>query len=137
MNNKTLALKYWQEAVAINPRHTKAWANILAMLDNTGRTEEVLRLSATAMLHAPEEPSLIFSRANALGKLGRFDEAEQAYMEALARRPRNVLYHVNLGVLYHRWSRRLDAAAAYKRALDIDPEHRSARENLAKLGDVS
>lgn len=104
------------------------------MLDNTGRTEEVLQLSEKAIRHAPHEPSLIFSRANALGKLGRFDEAEQAYLEALARRPNNALYHVNLGVLYHRWSRRLDAAAAYRRALSIDPEHRSARENLAKLG---
>lgn len=136
MNNKTLALKYWQEAVAINPQHTKAWANILAMLDNTGRTEEVLKLSEKAIQQAPNEPSLIFSRANALGKLGRFDEAEQAYLEALARRPNNALYYVNLGVLYHRWSRRLDAAAAYRRALNIDPGHRSARENLAKLGDV-
>lgn len=134
MNNKTEALKHWQEAVAINPGHTKAWANILAMLDNTGRTQEVLRLSELAIRHAPQEPSLIFSRANALGKLGRFDEAEQTYLEAIAMRPMSALYHVNLGVLYHRWSRRLDAAAAYRKALSIDPQHRSARENLAKLG---
>lgn len=106
------------------------------MLDNTGRTEEVLRMSEVAIRHAPHEPSLIFSRANALGKLGKFEEAERAYREALARRPNNALYHVNLGVLYHRWSRRNDAADAYRRALAIDPEHRSARENLAKLGET-
>lgn len=104
------------------------------MLDNTGRTEEVLRTSAVALKYAPDEPSLIFSQANALGKLSRFAEAEQAYLMIIEKRPNNVLYYVNLGVLYHRWGRRDAAISSYRKALAIDPTHRSARDNLAKLG---
>lgn len=38
--------------------------------------------------------------ANTLGKLGRFEEAETHFKEAIYLKPGYALYHVNLGQLY-------------------------------------
>lgn len=133
LNETTEALRSWREAISISPKHAKAWANILAFLDNDGQTEQVLQVSAKAMLLLPNDPPIMFTRANAFGKLGKFKEAERLYLRIIELRPTNALYYVNLGVLYHRWDRRLEAINAYEHALQLDPKHHSARLNAMKL----
>lgn len=136
INDERMALQFWSDAVDLNPRLTKAWANILAAHDNAGRTDEVLRLSESALRLVPDDEAVtvLFIRANAFGKLGRFEEAERIYLAVIGRRSDYALYFVNLGVLYHRWGGHRDQAmAAYRMALDLEPELSSARENLAKL----
>lgn len=133
LNETAQALRCWREAISISPKHSKAWANILAFLDNDGQTDQVLNVSAKAMLLIPNDPAIMFTRANAFGKLGKFEEAEQLYRSIIELRPTNALYYVNLGVLYHRWNRPELAISAYEQALRLDPRHRSARLNAMKL----
>lgn len=133
LNETAQALLCWREAISISPKHAKAWANILAFLDNDGQTDQVLNVSAKAMLLLPNDPAIMFTRANAFGKLGKFEDAERLYSSIIRLRPTNALYYVNLGVLYHRWDRRLEAINAYDHALQLDPKHHSARVNAMKL----
>lgn len=133
LNETAQALRCWREAISISPKHGKSWANILAFLDNNGQTDQVLNISAKAMLLLPEDPAIMFTRANAFGKLAKFEEAERLYKRIIELRPTNALYYVNLGVLYHRWGRRLEAITAYEHALQLDPKHHSARVNAMKL----
>lgn len=128
-----LALHEWKLAVDINPKHNKAWANILAYLDNSGQTEVVLNVSMQALRSIPNDTAVLFTRANALGKLNRFAEAETIYQQIIAIKPNYALYHVNLGVLYHRWNRKSRAIDAYRKALEIDSNLKSAQINLRKL----
>lgn len=128
-----LALQAWQTAVAINPKQRQAWANILAYLDNSGRTEEVLRVSDEALASIPNDTAVLFTRANALGKLNRFTEAETIYRQIIRLKPDVAIYHVNLGVLYHRWNQSTKAIAAYRSALQINPQLKSVRDNMRKL----
>lgn len=136
IRNETAALHFWTEAVELDPLLAKAWANILAAHDNGGRSVQVFRLSELALRLLPNEPTILFIRANAFGKLRHFEEAEQLYMLVLALRPNHALYHVNLGVLYHRWNRLDLALKMYQSALSIDPTLVSARENMVKLARV-
>lgn len=123
----------WKKAIHVRPTHHKAWANLLALLDNMGRIDEVITTSNLAESIFPNDAVILFSRANAYGKLGRFDDAEQLYRRCIHLRPLAIIYHVNLGVLYHRWNK-LDASiAAYQNALRIDASHPSARVNLNKV----
>lgn len=128
-----LAVREWQIAVDINPKHRKAWANILAYLDNSGNTEQVLNVSHKALRSIPNDTAVLFTRANALGKLNRFVEAEIIYRQIIEIKPSYALYHVNLGVLYHRWNRKSMAIQAYRKALQIDSSLKSAKTNLQKL----
>ncbi|XP_017100943.2 protein O-mannosyl-transferase Tmtc4 [Drosophila bipectinata] len=130
----TEALHHWQHAVALNPRQPKAWANILTMLDNRGLHEDALRLSDQALKHLPHEVSILFIRANVLGKLKQYIEAESVYKRVIELEPRNMLYHTNLGVLYHRWDKTEEAIKAYQAAISLNAARAStARENLGKL----
>ncbi|KAH8332853.1 hypothetical protein KR074_011889 [Drosophila pseudoananassae] len=130
----TEALHHWQHAVALNPRQPKAWANILTMLDNRGLHEDALRLSDQALKHLPNEVSILFIRANVLGKLKQYTEAESVYKRVIELEPRNMLYHTNLGVLYHRWDKTEEAIKAYQAAISLNAARAlTARENLGKL----
>ncbi|KAH8306321.1 hypothetical protein KR018_007516, partial [Drosophila ironensis] len=130
----TEALHHWQHAVALNPRQPKAWANILTMLDNRGLHDDALRLSDQALAHLPDEVSILFIRANVLGKMKHYFEAEIVYKRVIALEPRNMLHHTNLGVLYHRWDKPEQAITAYQTAISLNPAKAvTARENLGKL----
>lgn len=64
------AMKAWHDVISLNPKHVKAWSNILALLDNQGKTDQVLEISDLALQAVPDEPGILFTRANAFGKLG-------------------------------------------------------------------
>ncbi|XP_037049896.1 protein O-mannosyl-transferase TMTC4 [Bradysia coprophila] len=133
MKNSDMALKSWQQSLTIDPKQAKAWANLLALIDNNGMHRDVIRLSEVALQHAPNDPTILFTRANAYGKLNEFEEAELIYKEVIQLRPNYALYYVNLGVLYHRWGKKQHAIRAYETALQIDPHSRSVKENLKNL----
>ncbi|XP_035773764.1 protein O-mannosyl-transferase TMTC4-like [Anopheles albimanus] len=134
MQNSTMALRYWREAIQQNPRHSKAWANILALYDNRGRTEDIIRTSELALSFLPNDTAILFTRANAYGKLAQYEKAESLYRQIIAARPDYAVYRANLGVLYHRWGQReSQAIEQYRAALRIDPNLRSAKTNLLKL----
>uniref|UniRef100_A0A182NST4 dolichyl-phosphate-mannose--protein mannosyltransferase n=1 Tax=Anopheles dirus TaxID=7168 RepID=A0A182NST4_9DIPT len=134
--NSSMALRYWREAIQQNPRHSKAWANILALYDNRGRTEDIIRTSALALSFLPNDTAILFTRANAFGKLGQYETAEGLYRQIIAARPDHAVYRANLGVLYHRWGQRnAQAIEQYRAALRLDPNLRSAKTNLLKLMD--
>ncbi|XP_016925427.4 protein O-mannosyl-transferase Tmtc4 [Drosophila suzukii] len=128
------ALQHWQHAVALNPRQPKAWANILTMLDNRGLQDDALRISNQALQHLPNDASILFIRANVLGKLKQYAEAESLYKRVIELEPHNMLYYTNLGVLYHRWDKSQEAIEAYRTAISINAARATtARENLSKL----
>ncbi|XP_053670732.1 protein O-mannosyl-transferase TMTC4 [Anopheles nili] len=136
--NSSMALRYWREAIQQNPRHSKAWANILALYDNRGRTEDIIRTSALALTFLPNDTAILFTRANAFGKLGQYETAESLYRQIITARPDHAVYRANLGVLYHRWGqKKAQAIEQYRAALRLDPNLRSAKTNLLKLMDAS
>lgn len=136
MNNSTMALKYWKKTIQIDPKHSKAWSNILALLDNKGLVNEILQTSAEALKFIPNDPSILFSRANAFGKLNQFNESEALFLRAIELKPNSGLFHANLGVLYHRFSKKKEALKHYKIAIELDPQLKSARKNMQKLMDT-
>lgn len=133
MKNESMAMKYWRESIRLDPKQGKAWANILALIDNQNTPDEVIRVSETALTFVPNDPAIMFTRANAFGKLGNFSESERIFKEIIELRPNYALYHANLGVLYHRWNRIEEARKYYRQALKLDPHLKSAQENLMKI----
>lgn len=133
MHNSSMALKFWKQTLAIDPMHSRAWSNILAYFDNTGLAEEILNYSEQALKYVPNDASILFSRANAFGKLGKFYESESLFLRAIQLKPESALFHANLGVLYHRFNKREQALESYKNALSLEPNLKSAKQNMQKL----
>lgn len=133
MKNSSMAMKYWKETLAIDPMHGRAWSNILAYFDNKGLAEEILKYSEAALKYVPNDASILFSRANAFGKLGNFNESESLFLRAIQLKPTSAVFHANLGVLYHRFNKRDKALESYRNALKLEPNLKSAKQNMQKL----
>ena len=128
-----MALANWKQTIALNPKHLKAWSNLLAYFDNQGLNEQVLQTSEVALTFLPNDTNILFSRANVFGKLGNFKTSEMLFKQIISIKPDNALYHANLGVLYHRFNKKELALKHYKRALELDSNLKNARNNLLKL----
>jgi hypothetical protein len=97
-----------------------------------GDYAEALRQFDAAAKELPRSASLEFNRGNALFKLGRMDEANQAYHRALET-PRSDLKekdYYNLGNVWAQMGNTQEAVAAYRKALTLDPTDEEARHNL-------
>lgn len=128
-----MAMHYWRQSLSLNPKQARAWVNILTLLDSQNKIDEVIKISARALEFIPDEPSLLFLRANAFGKLGYFAEAEELYRKSIAVRPNYALCHMNLGVLYHRWNKTAKAIESYRNSLTHNPRLPNAHKYLNQL----
>lgn len=134
MKNFTAAIESWRKAVSINTTHRKAWSNILAFYDNqVNKHEEVLKYSDIALSFLPNDTNILFSKANCLGKMARFEEAETIFKQIIKVEPSKPLFYANIGVLYHRWGKKELAKKNYEIALGLDSSLMNVRNNLLKL----
>ncbi|XP_046622423.1 protein O-mannosyl-transferase TMTC4 isoform X1 [Neodiprion virginianus] len=127
------ALMAWENATRQKPNHKRAWTNMILLLDDLGYGDKALSVGNKALKYLPEEASIYFNIGNILGKAGKFEEAEKQFNHAISRDSSNPNFYTNLGVLYHRWNKHRKAERMYKKALGINPNLQSARDNLKKL----
>ena len=69
----------------------------------------------------------------ALTAVRRFDDAIRALTTAIALDPRDANPHNNLGIAFASIGDLPRARDAFARALEVDPRHASARQNLARV----
>jgi tetratricopeptide (TPR) repeat protein len=74
-----------------------------------------------------------FNLGNVLDELGRLQEAEYAYLRALARDPKLADAWFNLGVLRQKMGREEEALSSYERAYAVEPAYADALHNAALL----
>jgi uncharacterized protein (TIGR02466 family) len=67
---------------------------------------------------------------NTLKELGRLDDAEASYSQAIALRPDYAEAHSNLGVTLKELGRLDDAEASYSQAIALKPDYAEAHSNL-------
>jgi len=100
-----------------------------------GRFEDALREFTAAEHEAPGHPALEYNRGNALYRLGRYDDAREAYKRAAdAAGPglkERDLY--NMGNTLAQLGDTKAAIGAYRKALVLEPRDEEARHNLEVL----
>ncbi len=67
---------------------------------------------------------------NTLKELGRLDETEASYRQAIALKPDYAEAHYNLGVTLKELGRLDEAEASYKKAIALKPDHAEAHNNM-------
>ncbi len=116
------ALGYLQKAVQLDPKSAPARTNLGAAYSALNRhTEAVVEYQQAAELTELSGPVLL-NLANSLGRCGRYDEMVNT-LEQLTRTEPTANAYERLGAgLFH--LRRYDESlAAYRKALEIDPNH--------------
>lgn len=129
-----LAQKNFETALNLDRTMELAWKNLLTLLYNEGKYEDVITRADQGISHNPnKEVEFLFPKANALAKLKRNEEAEQVFLYLIEQRPREGIYLGNLGVLYHHWHKYDRAAIYYEKALEVNPGLERLRNALDKV----
>jgi tetratricopeptide (TPR) repeat protein len=81
------------------------------------------------------ELDLFLNRAIAFQKEGRYDESIDSYIKAVRLLPRNADIHYNVGTSFQAKKDWFQAEKAYRRALELDPNHKEATLALKALTD--
>ena len=86
----------------------------------------------------PQDAGVWFYLGLAYRKLGRYEEAIDAYKQTIRIKPDATEAHNNLGAAYHKLGRYQEAIEAYKQVIRINPDDADAHNNLGiaygKLG---
>ncbi len=121
---QTFALGRFQRNHPVVERGLKAYED--------GRYDQALQAFDEAKKELPSSAALEFNRGNALYKLGRKDEAKEAYRR-VAETERGDLKekdYYNLGNTWAELGSAKEAIGAYRKALTLDPRDADARHNL-------
>ena len=119
-----------RRAAEFDPGNPEAVLKLARVLRTVERNDEALALFQKYREMVPGDVQVLAHIGSCLSAMGRYDEAETYFRQALARLDDPVT-HYNMGLLFA-VTGRLDAAIAeYQRALERDPSHVDARGNLA------
>lgn len=100
-----------------------------------GDYQQALEKFEAAKKALPRSAAVEFNRGNALFKLGRYDEARDAYRRVTELDDRSLQSrdHFNLGNAWVKLDDERQAITEYRRALRLDPSDDRARHNLEVL----
>ncbi|XP_029460365.1 protein O-mannosyl-transferase TMTC4 isoform X1 [Rhinatrema bivittatum] len=133
--NQTAAIKYYREAIRLNPKYVHAMNNLGNILKERNELQEAEELLALAVQIQPDFAAAWMNLGIVQNSLKRFAEAEKSYWTAIKHRKKYPDCYYNLGRLYADLNRHLDALNAWRNATVLKPEHSLAWNNLIILLD--
>ncbi|NLI30383.1 MAG: tetratricopeptide repeat protein [Nitrospiraceae bacterium] len=126
------AVKYFQQAVAADPRLTEAYLNMGIAQMNIRQFKEAAesfrQALADPLYTAPERA--YYNLGLALYRLGSYDASIKAFNDALKRNPKYVLPLYGMALVLNRMDRLSEAAETLEKALEFDPNIQGDRERF-------
>jgi len=124
------AIEHFQRALAIDRNFSEASNNLGFAYEKTGRFVDAIKSYKTALsnpLYRNAEKAFN-NLGRAYYRVKRYSDAIDAYKEALKRYSDFHLPYYGLALCYNATGRYGDAAAALKKAIELDPSYRGDRE---------
>jgi Tfp pilus assembly protein PilF len=117
--------------LATNPGSVAALRILTFEARAGGDWQSALQYNARALQTKPDDPLLVFDRANALRDAGRLSDAADAYARSLSRRPNDPQIRNNYAVLLARQGSDAEAQRQFAELLRQAPDDAEARANWA------
>jgi tetratricopeptide (TPR) repeat protein len=127
------AIRYYQEALRVQPNFADAHNNLGNVLSDLGQIEESIRHYEFALKVNPQYAVAHYNLGNRLFALKRYDEAIAHYRQALELKTGYVDACIALGNVSLTLGRADDAVKAYQEALRFNPEHPIAYYDMATI----
>lgn len=125
------AIAEYKEILLSSPDDVRAMNSIAGLEGVRGKFSEELRWTELALSVQPRYALAWVNRGNALGALGRPDEAEEAFVRALEIEPQLPEAHNGRGVLAERRRDFELAAQHFRRSVVVDPKFEAGWFSLA------
>ena len=123
------AVQFYDQAIALNPRHAEAHYKRGNALKNVGQLETAIESYNRAIEFRPGYSQAYCNRGVVQQSLGLVAEALASYDQAIALEPTDAMAHYNRALLMQELSRWEEALAGYNRAVQIDPQFADANYN--------
>lgn len=123
------AVRAFDVAIGLNPGSSNAWFDRGLALAKWGRTDEAIAAYEAGLRIDPVDATAHAHLGELLASVGQLAEAEREYRIAVRLAPHPDLFN-SLGIVLAQEGRLLDAVAAFRQALAIDPNHADAQANL-------
>ncbi|MEJ2515079.1 MAG: tetratricopeptide repeat protein [Gammaproteobacteria bacterium] len=123
------AVRAYERGLEVAPENVELLNAMGFALFQQGKSEEAIAALEKALAVDPEHWKAHNNMALASIDLGELEMAEAHYRESLAIEPQPAIYN-DLGFVLERQGLIEDAAEAYRKALELDPESASAHYNL-------
>jgi len=129
------AIRHYERAIQINPRHPDAWHNYGLSLDSLGRYDEAIEYyrRALALQQPPGTPRTHFVLGLTLAEKGRLDEAADEFRQSAELAPKVADTWLAWGIALQRLGRRDEAADKFRQVLRLIPDHPAAVAGLEQL----
>ncbi len=127
------AIAAYRESIRAEPDQAQAVVNLLGLLIEQGRFEEVDQIARSQIEAGTAVAEIHHLYGSSLSLRQRSAEAASAYRRALELNPQLAEAHHDLGVALRILAKPTEAEDHYRRALAIDPSHQRARFNLAEV----
>lgn len=95
--------------------------------------DKALAIYSEANIKAPHNDEILFKMGYTLSQQERYDEALEYYKEALELDKENPFTYLEMGKIYMLQGENVSAKIHLKRALEIEPDFKQARDALEKL----
>lgn len=118
------AAEQFRACVKQDPKNIAAWNNLGTLQLLAGRADQAVQAYESALAAAQASASglpggLRFNYAQALGQLGRLDQAAAQYRQVIAQEPKRAEAHWFLGQILQQQGQLPEAIAAYRQALGL------------------
>jgi tetratricopeptide (TPR) repeat protein len=128
------ALWLFKKAVELEPKEPAYWEILGAFYQRLERSPEAIVCWQRLLELRPANPvQAHLSLAWALLEENRVAEAEPHYLAAHVLAPESPEVHLSLGMFYQDRGETADALAAYRRSIELRPDHAAAHGRLASL----
>jgi len=127
------SLSYQKRAATINPENHFRRIIYASNLQKEGCLDEAISVIDEGIRLFPYETGLKNAKALVYGEAEKFNEAIAILDEIIAKNPEDVDAFVNRGVILEKKGDYTGAEGCFKKALEIDPRHEIANDNLKKL----
>jgi Flp pilus assembly protein TadD len=122
---------HFTQSTRLRPDLGETHNNLGSALSAKGRLDEAIKEFTVACRLMPNVPAMRVNLANALFQAGRFAEASDAYHFLLEKEPNNPAFLNNYAVTLFRQGNKEEAIRFFRRALEINPTMKDAREGLS------
>ncbi len=130
------AINAYRQAIAINPADPWPYHNLALVYEKMENYDQAIALYRQAIeRHATDYNRAVSwdSLGNVYSDAGRYEEAVQAFQEAIRLNPKYALPWNSLGDVYNALGNRQQAIAAYQQAIALDPGYAWPYNNLGMV----
>ena len=130
---KDIAVENYLKCASMGYEGEYCYNKSINLLSEQEKYDEAIEVSKTARKAFPESQAIIIAQLNVYLKADKYQEAELELQQAANESPDDANMWFALGVVKENLEKKDEAADAYKKSIEVDPDFYNSNMNLAIL----